>query len=107
VEALSSRVERASTVADDDVPNALREQDLRAGHARRSRADDHHIPVFHDDQHGTAIVVLAALLNALRIVGKRPKDVTVDPHPSSSRTARTTASAWAESTQATVTSRTT
>jgi len=28
------------------------------------------IPVFHDDQHGTAIVVLAALLNALRIVGK-------------------------------------
>ncbi len=35
------------------------------------------IPVFHDDQHGTAIVVLAALLNALRIVGKRPEDVTV------------------------------
>ncbi len=29
------------------------------------------IPVFHDDQHGTAIVVLAALLNALRIVEKR------------------------------------
>ena len=35
------------------------------------------IPVFHDDQHGTAIVVLAALLNALRIVGKRSEDVTV------------------------------
>jgi malate dehydrogenase (oxaloacetate-decarboxylating) len=35
------------------------------------------IPVFHDDQHGTAIVVLAALLNALRIVGKQPEDVTV------------------------------
>jgi malate dehydrogenase (oxaloacetate-decarboxylating) len=35
------------------------------------------IPVFHDDQHGTAIVVLAALLNALRIVGKRTEDVTV------------------------------
>ena len=35
------------------------------------------IPVFHDDQHGTAIVVLAALLNALRIVGKRPEDLTV------------------------------
>jgi malate dehydrogenase (oxaloacetate-decarboxylating) len=35
------------------------------------------IPVFHDDQHGTAIVVLAALLNALRVVGKRPEDVTV------------------------------
>jgi malate dehydrogenase (oxaloacetate-decarboxylating) len=35
------------------------------------------IPVFHDDQHGTAIVVLAALLNALRVVGKRPEDVSV------------------------------
>ena len=28
------------------------------------------IPVFHDDQHGTAIVVLAALVNALRVVGQ-------------------------------------
>lgn len=35
------------------------------------------IPVFHDDQHGTAIVVLAALLNALRVVGKSLKEVTV------------------------------
>jgi malate dehydrogenase (oxaloacetate-decarboxylating) len=35
------------------------------------------IPVFHDDQHGTAIVVLAALLNALRIVGKRIEDCRV------------------------------
>jgi malate dehydrogenase (oxaloacetate-decarboxylating) len=35
------------------------------------------IPVFHDDQHGTAIVVLAALLNALRVVGKAPEDVKV------------------------------
>jgi malate dehydrogenase (oxaloacetate-decarboxylating) len=35
------------------------------------------IPVFHDDQHGTAIVVLAALLNALRVVGKRAEDVHV------------------------------
>jgi malate dehydrogenase (oxaloacetate-decarboxylating) len=35
------------------------------------------VPVFHDDQHGTAIVVLAALLNALRVVGKRPEDVKV------------------------------
>jgi malate dehydrogenase (oxaloacetate-decarboxylating) len=33
------------------------------------------IPVFHDDQHGTAVVVLAALLNALRVVGKRLEDV--------------------------------
>jgi malate dehydrogenase (oxaloacetate-decarboxylating) len=35
------------------------------------------IPVFHDDQHGTAIVVLAALLNALRVVGKDPRDIKV------------------------------
>ena len=35
------------------------------------------IPVFHDDQHGTAIVVTAGLINALRVVGKEWKDVTV------------------------------
>jgi malate dehydrogenase (oxaloacetate-decarboxylating) len=35
------------------------------------------IPVFHDDQHGTAVVVLAAFLNALRLVGKKPEDVKV------------------------------
>jgi len=35
------------------------------------------IPVFHDDQHGTAIVVLAAFINALSIVGKRPEEVRV------------------------------
>ncbi len=34
------------------------------------------IPVFHDDQHGTAIVVLAALINSLKLVGKR-KDVKI------------------------------
>src|SRR5919107_387272 len=35
------------------------------------------IPVFHDDQHGTAVVVLAALLNATRIVDKRLEDLRV------------------------------
>lgn len=35
------------------------------------------IPVFHDDQHGTATVALAALINALRLVKKRKEDVTV------------------------------
>jgi malate dehydrogenase (oxaloacetate-decarboxylating) len=39
--------------------------------------DDLDIPVFHDDQHGTAIVVLAAFINALRVVGKRPENVKV------------------------------
>ena len=40
----------------------------------RERLD---IPVFHDDQHGTAVVVLAALFGALRVVGKRIEDVRV------------------------------
>ena len=35
------------------------------------------IPVFHDDQHGTAIVVLAALTNALRVVGKKLTSVRI------------------------------
>jgi malate dehydrogenase (oxaloacetate-decarboxylating) len=35
------------------------------------------IPVFHDDQHGTAIVVTAALLNALRVVDKSPEAIRV------------------------------
>lgn len=35
------------------------------------------IPVFHDDQHGTAVVVLAALFNALKVVGKNISDVRV------------------------------
>ncbi len=33
------------------------------------------IPIFHDDQHGTAVVTLAGLANALRLVGKRPDQV--------------------------------
>ncbi|MBQ1356309.1 MAG: NAD-dependent malic enzyme [Solobacterium sp.] len=35
------------------------------------------IPVFHDDQHGTAVVVAAALINALRVVGKKMEDIKV------------------------------
>jgi len=35
------------------------------------------IPVFHDDQHGTAVVTLAGLINALKIVGKRFEDIKV------------------------------
>ena len=35
------------------------------------------IPVFHDDQHGTAVVTLAALINALKVVGKDIKDIRV------------------------------
>jgi malate dehydrogenase (oxaloacetate-decarboxylating) len=43
---------------------------------RRLR-DSLDIPVFHDDQHGTAIVVLAALINALKVVGKALPDVRI------------------------------
>jgi malate dehydrogenase (oxaloacetate-decarboxylating) len=35
------------------------------------------IPVFHDDQHGTAVVVLAGLYNALKVVGKRMEDLRI------------------------------
>jgi len=35
------------------------------------------IPIFHDDQHGTAVVTLAAMINALRIVKKEIKDISV------------------------------
>ena len=35
------------------------------------------IPVFHDDQHGTAVVVLAALLNAVKLTGRRLEDLNV------------------------------
>ena len=35
------------------------------------------IPVFHDDQHGTAVIMLAGLLNALKVVGKRLEDVKI------------------------------
>ena len=35
------------------------------------------IPVFHDDQHGTAVIVLAGLINALKVVGKRKEEARV------------------------------
>ena len=35
------------------------------------------IPVFHDDQHGTAVITLAGLLNALKLVGKKIEDVKI------------------------------
>ena len=38
------------------------------------------IPVFHDDQHGTAVVVMAALLNAVKLTGRRLEDLRVLVH---------------------------
>lgn len=35
------------------------------------------IPVFHDDQHGTAVICLAGIINALRVVGKKAEDVQI------------------------------
>ena len=35
------------------------------------------IPIFHDDQHGTAIITLAGLMNALKVVGKKAEDIRV------------------------------
>jgi malate dehydrogenase (oxaloacetate-decarboxylating) len=35
------------------------------------------IPVMHDDQHGTAITVLAGLINALKVTGKKKEDIKV------------------------------
>jgi malate dehydrogenase (oxaloacetate-decarboxylating) len=49
----------------------------RCFEVERRLRDELDIPVFHDDQHGTAIVVLAALLNALRVVDKALADVRV------------------------------
>lgn len=43
----------------------------------RALIEDLDIPVFHDDQHGTAIVVTAALINALKLVNKKAEDVKV------------------------------
>ena len=35
------------------------------------------IPIFHDDQHGTAVITLAGLTNALKVVNKRPEEVRI------------------------------
>ncbi len=52
---------------------AINLEDIKAPecfHVERSLRERMHIPVFHDDQHGTAIIVAAAMLNGLRVVGK-------------------------------------
>jgi len=43
----------------------------------RTLIEELDIPVFHDDQHGTAIVVIAGLINALKVVKKKPEDLKV------------------------------
>ena len=43
----------------------------------RKRKEKCDIPIFHDDQHGTAVITLAGLTNALKVVGKKKEDVRV------------------------------
>lgn len=55
-------------------------EDIRSPECFEIEAELEHdleIPVFHDDQHGTAIIVLAGVLNALKVVGKRIEDVKI------------------------------
>jgi malate dehydrogenase (oxaloacetate-decarboxylating) len=49
----------------------------RCFEVERRLAEDLDIPVFHDDQHGTAVVVIAALINALRLTGRDIADVRI------------------------------
>lgn len=49
----------------------------RCAEIERRLKEELSIPVFHDDQHGTAIVVVAGLINALKVVGKRWEDITI------------------------------
>lgn len=49
----------------------------RCVHIERKLIEELNIPVFHDDQHGTAITVSAALLNALKIVDKKLADIKI------------------------------
>ncbi|MGB4438028.1 MAG: malic enzyme-like NAD(P)-binding protein [Sedimentibacter sp.] len=49
----------------------------RCAEIERRLKKELNIPVFHDDQHGTAVVVTAALINALKIVGKNFSEITV------------------------------
>ena len=47
---------------------------MRSSASSRKSCD---IPIFHDDQHGTAVITLAGLTNALKVVGKKKEDVKV------------------------------
>jgi malate dehydrogenase (oxaloacetate-decarboxylating) len=49
----------------------------RCFEVERRLVEELDIPVMHDDQHGTAVVILAALMNAVAVVGKKLEDVTI------------------------------
>ena len=55
-------------------------EDISAPHCfeiERKLKEKCDIPIFHDDQHGTAIITLAGLINALKVVGKKKEDIKV------------------------------
>ncbi len=49
----------------------------RCFYIERVLREETDIPIFHDDQHGTAVVVLAGILNACRLTGKKPADLSL------------------------------
>ena len=74
----------------DEVVNAVRAiapgfgginlEDIAAPHCfeiERRLQEELDIPVFHDDQHGTAVVVSSALINAMKLLNKKPEDLKV------------------------------
>ena len=72
--------ERLATVVRALEPTfgAINLEDIKAPDCfmvKRALRDTMNIPVFHDDQHGTAIIVASAITNGLHLVGKRLEDV--------------------------------
>src|SRR5690606_8199371 len=49
----------------------------RCFHIERVLREETDIPIFHDDQHGTAVIVLAGILNACRLTGKKIGDLSL------------------------------
>jgi malate dehydrogenase (oxaloacetate-decarboxylating) len=79
-----------NTKTADEVVNTVRAiapgfgginlEDIAAPHCfeiERRLQEELDIPVFHDDQHGTAVVVSSALINALKLLGKKPENIKV------------------------------
>ncbi|HIH38178.1 NADP-dependent malic enzyme [Candidatus Woesearchaeota archaeon] len=77
----TQNVEEIITIVKNIAPGfgGINLEDISAPRAFiiEERLEDIGIPVFHDDQHGTAIVVLAGLINALKVVGKSISDIKV------------------------------
>ncbi len=77
----ATAISASATGLNCEKPGAIRMRDFisapRCFEIERRLSERLDVPVFHDDQHGTAVVVLAALRNALRVVGKELEDVRI------------------------------